>query len=1203
MCLYILDDDGKKSAWLPLNLPKDVKIIISTAKEDRYESLKSLQAALSEEPDCLFEPEALPPRHMKALVNHWLSVNNKCLTNEQQEYLYKNMTECPIILYWKVLISEALHWSFNLSPDQIKLPNSLKRLVGFVFARMEKDYGDALVRRALGYITCARNGISENELLDILSLDEAVMDEVSAQNRPPIRRFPVFGWIRLREDLAEKLLECDMDNQTVLRWSHVVFEEVATERYLNMRDKAPSYHKLMAEYFSGTWFHKAKPCPGYERGLPRYVLNQPLYREYEQLNGIMKRVYNLRRINELPYQLLKSQQFEQLKKNCLCNFEWVLAKLCATSIHSLFEDMQMALQVEPSDPDLNLVSDTLHLSRLPLSSEPRQLASQVIGRLHKVMMSDVPIAPADPLKYPYVHPFYEQAKKSSLPALVPNVTCLTEPGGILFDMLSGHTGEITALATCDSGQRAVTTSKDNTMKIWELRTGKVVRTIPDVGEHVTDIRLGMNNSLVCTSEVGNLRVWKVSSGECLKTFDQWVDPPITTIASDGQMLVAFFDGSGKMKVWDLANDVSLHKEETVLSSKEIHQDRTFVVSQVTKGPRVLYAIRSSNEAIIRNANTGKVIRRLKCREKSASVCALSGTSEYWVVGVRCNYMQLHELHVLDVFDQENGNLLRTIRGCIHDTLDELHVNAIGSHALSICCSESSNSSNIAVWNIETEDHKHLAKHAAISHIGACADLRYCLTASEGENCLRIWNLSGKINIPVKRKEDVNGVEEIIPMKNPRYVIAKLKGTGALTVWNVLTGKCRGSAVRIARGLVDPSDILLVHKTRVVILAEKGFSETQKDRALYKTVYIYDLKTKKYVRKLTGCFIAPAPAHEYVILDDDHLMGLSDSRTHFVVWSLVTGHVVDRIKNNFEQLAAKRDIALFDEAKILRKRNTTAYMTPWEKRSETKTARFRRHTLELNEEKQKLLDIKTERENAIEQYIISGDGNIIVASFFAHHLCVFDLTVKKHIQILDNPDSMLFLHTAALTYDGKYLVHPNYDDDTKTSYVTLWNCQEGFVKKRLKNERHVCAVAISDDGGRVVIGKSPNELRVWEPGRANSFKKAKGHKNLNFGSTSKIYIIESGTRAAVFAGDVSVWDLEHATMLAVFTPDMKIQCFNIALGGKLLVLGMRDSNDIVTLRLVSGDQQNIDALGENVFDEVESSSSEEEEEEEQEEEEQ
>ena len=39
-------------------------------------------------------------------------------------------------------------------------------------------FAQALVRRSVGYLFAARFGVSSNEMEDLLSLDEAVMDEV-----------------------------------------------------------------------------------------------------------------------------------------------------------------------------------------------------------------------------------------------------------------------------------------------------------------------------------------------------------------------------------------------------------------------------------------------------------------------------------------------------------------------------------------------------------------------------------------------------------------------------------------------------------------------------------------------------------------------------------------------------------------------------------------------------------------------------------------------------------------------------------------------------------------------------------------------------------------------------------------------------------------------------------------------------------------
>ena len=102
--------------------------------------------------------------------------------------------------------------------------------------------------------------------MDLLSLDDMVMDEVHNIYRPCRRRLPPLLWVRLQGDVQDLLRDFAADGVTTLRWAHSQFHEAATERYLDQRDKAPSYHKALAEYFSGVWAGKPKPCAGNDKG-------------------------------------------------------------------------------------------------------------------------------------------------------------------------------------------------------------------------------------------------------------------------------------------------------------------------------------------------------------------------------------------------------------------------------------------------------------------------------------------------------------------------------------------------------------------------------------------------------------------------------------------------------------------------------------------------------------------------------------------------------------------------------------------------------------------------------------------------------------------------------------------------------------------------------------------------------------------------
>ncbi|XP_021368055.1 uncharacterized protein LOC110459901 isoform X1 [Mizuhopecten yessoensis] len=1177
------DHEGRKLTWLPKELPKNAYIIVSTNPDDKYECFDNLRKSIPETSEAYIEIPELPEQDAITILEHWLHKNDKTFTGEQFECLVDAFKKCPMPLFLKIAFQDALSWTSLTALDQIKFGDNVKKQASFKFGKLETKHGEPLVRRALGYITASRNGLTNNEMVDILSLDDAVMDDIMSIYHPPRRRFPTILWVRLRDDLQEYITVIKSQSMRTLQWAHAQFKEAAEERYLLARDKAASYHKAMAEYFLGKWATKKKPFPGNDKGMLRHVSSQPLYFEPEDsVKDGSDRVYNLRRVNELPHHLLNSSQTELYKSQGLCNFEWVLAKLCGTSLRALVEEYQIGLQVDPTDIDLKTLSDTIQLSATALTNDPRQLASQMIGRLHGMIARDIPATAGDPPKYPYLHSFYDQAKSPSLLSLIPSISCLSEPGGILFDLLSGHSEPITAMTLTSEGLKALTASADNTIKLWNIRTGRVMKTIDGTGTNVRSIIPALNNALVATVEGSVIRVWNIRFSECVLTIDHYLDPPVLGTAGEGKYLVALFDGINIMRTWNLKRQIMPMVCEARIEDNSVYTDNSLLIASSSFDDKVLHAFRGANMATVQNARSGKVIHTLKCNEKSSSAVSLGVTRDYYIVACRQQYMTLHEIHQLELFDLKKGHYLRSVRGCTQDHMTSLHLNYMGSHVIAICSSEKTSTSDIAIWNLETEDHKHLARHAGVSLMGACVDFKYCLTAAKGDKTLRIWNLSGKVNQSMPKLKKTLGVTQIIPMvNNPRYVVARQMNSGPISVWNVVRAKILQNAVRIERGLSETADVVIVRNTRVVILSDRGFSSaSDSSRPVFQTVLIYDLREKKYLKKLTGCYITPCPAHEYVMLDNENLLGLSDNRSHFVVWSLVNGHVVRRIKPNRE--IVQKSPSSTD--RVLSIRNSTEVMTPWDRRAESSSAKQRRREDELDQERKRHEELKKEKDNGIEQYIISENQNIAVASYFAHHLCVFDIVNEKHLHIIETPFSMLFLHSAALTPDGIFLVLPNYDEETKTSYVTMWDCTTGQIKKRLKNESNVMALAILNDGSRVIIGRGKNELHIWDPMSANGLRKIKGYPGLQFNADSQIFVTNGGTQAVVIAGDISVWDLERGVVLAVFTPDMKINCCKVAMDGQLITFGLHDIPDVVVLRLANKDTPSLEILGEDIMGE-------------------
>ena len=72
------------------------------------------------------------------------------------------------------------------------------------------------------------------------------------------------------------------------------------------------------------------------------------------------------------------------------------------------------------------------------------------------------------IKISFYRQLIGQCRRSSFPSLIPSGTCLSAPGDVLFDLLLGHRDIITAFTVTTDGQRVITASRDETVKVFGM---------------------------------------------------------------------------------------------------------------------------------------------------------------------------------------------------------------------------------------------------------------------------------------------------------------------------------------------------------------------------------------------------------------------------------------------------------------------------------------------------------------------------------------------------------------------------------------------------------------------------------------------------------------------------------------------------------------------------------------------------------------
>ncbi len=127
----------------------------------------------------------------------------------------------------------------------------------------------------------------------------------------------------------------------------------------------------------------------------------------------------------------------------------------------------------------------------------------------------------------------------------------------LSNTLTGHSQDVRSVAVSPDGMAIASGSFDGTIKIWNLETGALIRTLTghsDAGEMVSSVAIAPNGTLLASSSNGyggTIKIWNLSTGELIYTL---VDQPsgISSIAiSPDSQLLASGSEEGNIQLWKL----------------------------------------------------------------------------------------------------------------------------------------------------------------------------------------------------------------------------------------------------------------------------------------------------------------------------------------------------------------------------------------------------------------------------------------------------------------------------------------------------------------------------------------------------------------------------------------------------------------------------------------------------------------------------
>ena len=1039
--------DGAHSLhWLPKSLPPNVHIVISMLPE-KHDCLKTLRTMLTSE-DCYIQIGALPLHTGLEIMDVWLTKANRTITMNQREVVSKAFLSNPQPLYLRLLFHHSQHWSSYTNTSDINVATSTSEAIQQFFTNLEDQYGMTLVKRALGCITAAKSGLTEAELEDMLSLDNDVLNEVYQYWDPPnkgLLRLPALLWKRIRYELSDYLVEQHADGKTVFAWYHRQFIESARAIYLKDEGTRLSIHWALSDFFEGTWSGKeCKPITLVHRNLnldnaSRQVASQPIQ--------FSKKVYNIRKLNELPYHLLHSKQLEKLKTIALCNFHWLHTKITITSFQTVMQDFTLSL-THTDNIDISITGEALSLSASNLMSDPDSLAGQLLGRLNSFKVQSL-----------HIHTLTEQAHHwavtlSEKCQLIPHNNCLISPGGPLKTTVLAHPHLIQALSMTSGGLLMVSCSKGANCSIFNVWD---VRYLPQYVQNLHTIKIADSgtpkfcsvNEFLFGASGQTVTGWNCVTGEEVFTFHMLHSVTSLTTTHSGQyLIIGMADGSVLCYDKLSGNSFKSHTHESSIDSMDLLKDGKIVTASRC-GQLGVYDTNSHRYLQILQAHSDAIVCMMAASKLGES-CVFTGSDDkaakVWIVAGE-NVQLLHTLagHTktvrcitcihTDIDLAVTGSLDKTIR--IWDTtLTGTCLRTLEGHLDGVWCLATlpdglrvvsgSKDDYLKVWDISSGDCLHtLEGHSSWVSCVVVPSMDNIIVSGSNDKNIKIWKLGSAKSPPTDRH-----------FAQPECILSTINGLvvsgapDAIKVWDTASARCLHTFSTPASCLCTTDD------GRYLISGSKD-----------STISIWNLMSLSRMRTISGQFgattcLAMVDSNTYLSSHADGMLALRYLYTDN--YKIMSGHTA-----NIKCMLTSKDRCIAASGSY------DCTICVW------------------NVLTAECVAILTGHDKVVWSVAISSDNSLLASGSDDSTVRIWNISENYCLHHITCPENV---KCVAFSLNDKTVIAGAH---CSQSQLRAWNTTTGEYVSDYKGHTHAVMCIKVVDGCTVITGSRDGTIKVWD----------------------------------------------------------------------------------------------------------------------------
>ncbi|HEY9648803.1 MAG TPA: serine/threonine-protein kinase, partial [Chroococcidiopsis sp.] len=176
--------------------------------------------------------------------------------------------------------------------------------------------------------------------------------------------------------------------------------------------------------------------------------------------------------------------------------------------------------------------------------------------------------------------------------------------------LSGHSGNINALVLSPGEQTLVSASSDNTIKIWDFRTGQLERSLSGHSSFINAIAVSPDGqTIVSGSADKTVRLWNFQTGALLQTLEGHRSFVNAVLVSHTGQYVISGSADGQILIWDAQTGQvlrTLSSGSSAINALALSRDGQHLVSGSANGSLTVWDMDTGQEVSAIAAHTSPI---------------------------------------------------------------------------------------------------------------------------------------------------------------------------------------------------------------------------------------------------------------------------------------------------------------------------------------------------------------------------------------------------------------------------------------------------------------------------------------------------------------------------------------------------------------------------------------------------------------------